>query len=111
MRTADISVIGWIHTIACTLALILGAWNILATKGTTPHKWRGFGYVLSMVIANVLALAIYRFDINLAAGRAVRASSAFSIGLRSRRSFSRLLASTPHHVRAVGSGPMLIPSA
>jgi uncharacterized membrane protein len=70
MRIADISVIGWIHTIACTLALILGAWNILATKGTTPHKWRGLGYVLSMVIANVLALLIYRFDIDLAAGRA-----------------------------------------
>jgi uncharacterized membrane protein len=70
MRLADISLIGWVHSMACTLALILGTWNIAATKGTKPHKWRGLGYVFSMIIANVLALVLYRFDIDLATGKA-----------------------------------------
>jgi hypothetical protein len=69
MHIADISVIGWFHTIACVVALFLGGWNIVAGKGTPPHKGRGTGYVVSMVVAMGLSLAIDRFDIPLVRSR------------------------------------------
>lgn len=65
MHIADISVIGWIHTIACIAALILGAVNLATGKGTPPHKRRGAEYVIAMVVAMGLSMAIYRFDIPL----------------------------------------------
>lgn len=68
MRIADISVIGWIHTIGCISALLFGAWNLLAAKGTPRHKLRGLGYTISMVVAMGLSLLIYRFDIPLVRG-------------------------------------------
>lgn len=70
MRVADISLIGWLHTIACTAALVLGAMNLLAAKGTAPHKRRGLGYTVSMVVATLLSLFIFRFDIPLVSGKA-----------------------------------------
>jgi uncharacterized membrane protein len=69
MRLAGISVIGWIHTVACIAALVLGAMNLVATKGTRRHKLRGSAYAASMIVAMGLSLAIYRFDIPMARGR------------------------------------------
>jgi uncharacterized membrane protein len=68
MRIADISIIGWIHTIACIAALVFGAMNLVAAKGTPRHKFRGLGYTVSMVVAMGLSLFIYRFDIPLVRG-------------------------------------------
>lgn len=68
MQLADISIIGWIHTLGCIAALFFGAWNLIAAKGTPHHKFRGTGYAASMVIAMGLSLFIYRFDIPLARG-------------------------------------------
>lgn len=68
MHIADISVIGWVHTIACVAALVLGAMNLVAAKGTSPHKRRGAGYVVAMVVAMGLSLLIYHFDIPLVRG-------------------------------------------
>jgi uncharacterized membrane protein len=68
MQLADISIIGWIHTFACIAALIFGAWNLVAAKGTPPHKRRGTLYVISMVVAMGLSFLIYRFDIPLVRG-------------------------------------------
>lgn len=65
MHIADISVLGWIHTIACVAALVFGAANLVAAKGTPPHKRRGAAYVASMVVSMGLSFAIYRFDIPL----------------------------------------------
>ncbi|HEV2288859.1 MAG TPA: hypothetical protein VGR81_07900 [Candidatus Acidoferrales bacterium] len=65
MHIADISIIGWIHTIGCIAALVFGAWNLVAAKGTPRHKFRGLGYTISMVVAMGLSLLIYRFDIPL----------------------------------------------
>ncbi|HET7585182.1 MAG TPA: DUF2306 domain-containing protein [Gemmatimonadaceae bacterium] len=67
MRLAGISVVGWMHTLACTLALFLGAVNIVAVKGSASHKRRGWAYVVSMVVANALTLFIYHFDLPLTA--------------------------------------------
>ncbi|MGC1107686.1 MAG: hypothetical protein WA876_14225 [Candidatus Acidiferrales bacterium] len=68
MRIADVSIIGWIHTVACIAALVFGAMNLLAAKGTPRHKFRGLGYTISMVVAMGLSLLIYRFDIPLVRG-------------------------------------------
>ncbi|HEV2421731.1 MAG TPA: hypothetical protein VGS59_08495 [Candidatus Acidoferrales bacterium] len=68
MRIADISIIGWIHTIGCIAALAFGAMNLVAAKGTPRHKFRGLGYTISMIVAMGLSLLIYRFDIPLVRG-------------------------------------------
>lgn len=68
MRIADISIIGWIHTLGCVAAMAFGAMNLLASKGTPRHRFRGLGYTLSMVVAMGLSLLIYRFDIPLVRG-------------------------------------------
>lgn len=68
MHIADISIIGWIHTIGCIAALVFGAMNLVASKGTPHHKFRGLSYTISMVVAMSLSLLIYRFDIPLVHG-------------------------------------------
>jgi uncharacterized membrane protein len=69
VQIADISIIGWIHTIGCVAALVFGAWNLIAAKGSPRHKLRGTGYTASMIVAMVLSLVIYRFDIPLSHGK------------------------------------------
>lgn len=68
MHIADISIIGWIHTMGCVAALAFGAMNLVAGKGTPGHKFRCLGYTISMVVAMGLSLLIYRFDIPLVRG-------------------------------------------
>ena len=65
MDMQGVSLIGWIHTVACTVALIAGGWSIFAEKGTGPHKFRGHIYAWSMIAANGLAFFIYRFDLDV----------------------------------------------
>jgi uncharacterized membrane protein len=59
MDTNDISLLGWIHTFLCALALISGALQLAGSKGTSAHARRGNIYFLSMAIANVMALFIF----------------------------------------------------
>ena len=54
------SPLGWIHTSAAVAALALGAAILLRTKGSPSHRRLGWTYVVSMVLLNVTALAIYR---------------------------------------------------
>jgi uncharacterized membrane protein len=68
MRVAGISIIGWIHAVACIAALGFGAMNLVASKGTSRHALRGAGYAASMVVAMALSLFMYRFDFPLARG-------------------------------------------
>jgi hypothetical protein len=68
MRLTNISVIGWIHTLACISALVLGGWNIVTVKQTHSHKLRGMGYLVSMILAMGLSLLVYRFDLPLNRG-------------------------------------------
>ena len=55
-----IGFIGWIHTIACTFALICGAIVLWQFKGGAVHKRLGVNYVIASLVANVSALCIYR---------------------------------------------------
>jgi len=68
MNMQGVSLIGWVHAIASAVALLAGGWNILATKGTGRHRFRGRLYVWSLIVANVLVFFIYRFDLDMTHG-------------------------------------------
>ncbi len=59
MRLFDISVLGWIHSAACMVALIAAPFVFALRKGTRRHRTLGYWYVGSMVIANVTALGLF----------------------------------------------------
>lgn len=63
MHVADITLVGWIHTIACLIALSAGAVNLVAEKGTLQHRTVGSFYFWSMIVLNLSAFGIYRFDV------------------------------------------------
>jgi uncharacterized membrane protein len=56
----DLSVLGWLHTVACFVALTLGATNILQRKGTLLHRRVGRWYVWALVFLSISSLGIYR---------------------------------------------------
>jgi uncharacterized membrane protein len=53
------SIIGWFHTAACVIALALGAYMIVARKGTPRHRRWGDWYVAAILFASVTSLTIY----------------------------------------------------
>lgn len=59
MRIFDISALGWLHTLACIVALPAGLWLLMAAKGTPRHQRIGRWYLISMVIGSVTALGLY----------------------------------------------------
>ena len=63
MLIENISPIGWLHTIACLVALAAGAWNLVMPKGTAMHRLVGRTYFYTMLVVNLSVFAIYRFDI------------------------------------------------
>ena len=63
MHVADLTIVGWIHSIACLIALAAGAVNIVAEKGTLQHRTIGRFYFWSMIVVNLSAFGIYRFDV------------------------------------------------
>jgi uncharacterized membrane protein len=63
MHVSDINLMGWIHVVPCLLALVAGGWNILGRKGTPRHIFMGRVYVVSMIVLNLSAFAIHKFDI------------------------------------------------
>lgn len=54
-----VSVVGWFHTAACVAALALGAYLIVARKGTPRHRRFGDWYVGAIVFASLTSLTIY----------------------------------------------------
>ncbi len=50
MELAGISVPGWIHTLGCVGALVAGAWNLPAVKGTERHKRVGRVYTAALAV-------------------------------------------------------------
>jgi uncharacterized membrane protein len=58
--TLDLSLLGWIHAVACAAALALGAVNLMAPKGTDSHRRIGNLYLCVMLFANLASLGIYR---------------------------------------------------
>jgi uncharacterized membrane protein len=66
MSMQGVGLIGWLHTAACVVALVAGAFMLAMPKGTPTHRMVGRWYVLSMVIVNVSVFAIYHFDVQFA---------------------------------------------
>jgi uncharacterized membrane protein len=63
MRISDISLIGWLHSVVCVIALVVGAVQLLRPKGTPSHVIWGRTYVVSMILAQLTALIIFRTDL------------------------------------------------
>lgn len=63
MRIEHISLIGWLHSVACVAALFLGAWNLLMPKGTATHRLVGRWYVGTMLVVNLSVFGIFHFDV------------------------------------------------
>jgi uncharacterized membrane protein len=59
MRIFDISILGWIHTVACLIALPTGLAVLAMTKGTSRHRRVGLWYFYAMGAANLTALGLY----------------------------------------------------
>lgn len=60
MRLADIGWIGWVHSLACLIALATGPLALLLAKGTPRHRQFGRWYFFAMAAANLSALALYK---------------------------------------------------
>jgi uncharacterized membrane protein len=55
----SMSVIGFFHTLACVLALGVGAWLMAGRKGTPRHRWWGDIYTAAILFASASSLTIY----------------------------------------------------
>ena len=55
----SMSVVGGFHTLACVIALALGAYMIVARKGTPRHRKVGDWYVAALLFASFSSLTIY----------------------------------------------------
>jgi len=69
MPVSDVTPLGWFHTAACLVALVIGAVQVGSTKGTAAHRWRGNVYFWSMVIANGTTLFLYTVDVVIRPGQ------------------------------------------
>ena len=59
MRLDDISVLGWLHSVACMIALLVGPLVFALHKGTRFHRKAGYWYVGAMAAANISALGLF----------------------------------------------------
>ncbi|MGZ3404441.1 MAG: hypothetical protein ACXWKN_16805 [Phenylobacterium sp.] len=81
----SMSVVGVFHTLACVMALGLGAYMLVARKGTPRHRRLGDWYVAAILFASVSSLTIYtRHHFTAAHGFAimaiVTAGAGFALG-------------------------------
>jgi uncharacterized membrane protein len=63
MNMSHVSVLGWLHTLACVVALGIGAWVLIGAKGTERHRMLGRIYLGAAIAANLLTFGIYHFDV------------------------------------------------
>ncbi|MCA3698567.1 MAG: hypothetical protein IOB84_02095 [Brevundimonas sp.] len=59
----DLVPLGWVHSLACLIALATGAYVFATPKGTRRHRQVGQVFVASQVILNLTALGIYQLGI------------------------------------------------
>lgn len=63
MNMTGVSIIGWLHTLAATLAILVGGVVLAGPKGTPRHRFFGRAYFYTMIAANVSSFGVYHFDI------------------------------------------------
>jgi uncharacterized membrane protein len=71
MRWSDISLIGYVHTLTCVIALLIGAFMIVSHKGSPVHRRMGRWYVGAMVVVNLSAFGILPHGLDVFHGVAV----------------------------------------
>lgn len=59
----DLLPLGWLHAVACLVALAAGAFAFGTRKGSPAHVLNGRIYVISMMVLNLSALGIYRLNV------------------------------------------------
>jgi len=80
MRWSDVSAIGYVHTLTCVMALLIGAFMILSRKGTARHRRMGRWYVGAMLVANLSAFGILRPGLDIFHAVAVATLVALAVG-------------------------------
>jgi uncharacterized membrane protein len=60
LQLANISMIGWVHTLLTLLALGLAVTILCRPKGTPVHRRLGRIYIVSLFLGSALSLTIYR---------------------------------------------------
>jgi len=66
---SEVTAIGWVHTAACMVALVVGALQLFGKKGTAAHALRGKIYFCSMLIAMATTLFLYSLDVVIRPGQ------------------------------------------
>ncbi|MFC5343004.1 hypothetical protein ACETK8_13980 [Brevundimonas staleyi] len=59
----DLVPLGWIHSLACLVALAAGPVGFMTRKGSPRHVLIGRAYMVSMIVLNLTALGVYRLGI------------------------------------------------
>ena len=59
----DLVPLGWIHSLACLVALAAGPVGFMTRKGSPQHVLIGQAYMVSMIALNLTALGVYRLGI------------------------------------------------
>jgi len=65
MLLTGISLLGWVHSLACLVALLAGAYVLSARKGTRRHRTLGWWYAAATAVQAITAMTVYRFDIGI----------------------------------------------
>src|SRR5438445_11418187 len=65
MLLTGISLLGWVHSFACLIALFAGAYVLVFRKGTRRHKLLGWWYTAATAVQVFTAVTVYRFDISM----------------------------------------------
>ena len=63
MIMTGVSLIGWFHSLAATLSILVGGVVLFGTKGTARHRFFGKSYFVAMIAANISSFGVYHFDI------------------------------------------------
>ncbi len=58
----DLTIAGWIHTVLSTTGILVGAEQLIRTRRDRLHRWLGYVYVGSMLVADCTILTVYRFS-------------------------------------------------
>lgn len=56
----NLSLLGWVHTLACLVALALGTANLVQRKGTRLHRRIGHWFLSTTLLVCATSLGIYR---------------------------------------------------
>ena len=62
MLLTGISLLGWLHSLACMIAIVAGTHVLWAPKGTPSHRKWGWWYAAAMIVQSLLVMGLYNFD-------------------------------------------------